>query len=534
MLNEFVYCPRLFHIEFVQGSFVDSADTIEGRMKHARVDQERGSLPEPPVEGQVQCTSLMIGSERLGAVARIDLVEGEGGEVWPIDYKKGRSPGISAWPPDIVQSMVQAMLLRENGYSCSKGVIYYIGNKQRVEIALDAEMERSVLAAIEGARAVTAMEVPPPPLFDSQRCPGCSLVGLCLPDETNMLVGRGDEVRRLYPARDDLIPLYVQEQGAVVGRAGEEAEVRKSGEVLARVKLMELSQLSLYGNVQVTTQLLHELCEREIPICYFSYGGWFYGVTRGMEHKNVELRMRQYAACSDDVTRAPIASAIIEGKVRNCRTMLRRNCDEQNANALAALNELAGRASSCRDPEELLGIEGSAARVYFMEFNKMIKADGWSHLAFEERNRRPPRDPINAMLSYLYAILAKDAMVTALTVGLDPYIGFLHRTKYGKPAMALDLMEEFRPLVADSTVISVMNNREVGPEDFVVRGTSAAMKDGARKTLIRAYERRMDTLIRHPLFGYTVSYRRIMEVQARLICRWLIGEVQKYPSFCTR
>ena len=536
MLNEYTYCPRLFHIEFVQGDFEDSADTVEGRMHHRRVDVEKGDLPEVPGMERVRCSSVMIGSEEIGCVAKIDVVEGESGEVWPVEYKKGRGPDPPdpAWPADMVQCAAQMVLLRANGYRCQKGMVYYIATKQKVEIQFTEKLEQMFGEALKGARMVASDPTPPPPLKDSNKCPGCSLVGICLPDETNSLKGGKDEIRRMYPARDDFVALYVQEQGAVVAKAGEEVEVRKAGETLAKVRLMELSHIALYGNIQVTTQLLHELCEREVPVCYFSYGGWFYGITRGMDHKNVELRMRQYSVCNNDEARMPMARALVEGKVRNCRTMLRRNCPEPNQAALDALNGWAERAAACTDAESLLGVEGSAARIYYMEFPKMLKPAGWPDLRFEERNRRPPRDPVNALLSYTYSLLAKDTMVTALAVGLDPYVGFLHRTKYGKPAMALDLMEEFRPLVADSTVVGLINNREIGPDDFVVRGGAAAMTDAARKTVIRAYERRMDTLIRHPVFDYSVSYRRILEVQARLMCRWLMGEIQDYPNFCTR
>ena len=183
--------------------------------------------------------------------------------------------------------------------------------------------------------------------------------------------------------------------------------------------------------------------------------------------------------------------------------------------------------------ETLLGIEGAAARTYFSEFEGMIKSKSLE-FDFQGRNRRPPRDPVNAVLSFLYAMLIKQATVTALAVGFDPYLGFYHQPKYGKPALALDLVEEFRPLIADSVCPTLINNGELGSEHFIVRGNAAALTQNGRRKVIEASERRMDTLVTHPLFGYSVSYQRILEIQTRLLSRHLLGELTTYPVFRTR
>jgi CRISPR-associated protein Cas1 len=159
--------------------------------------------------------------------------------------------------------------------------------------------------------------------------------------------------------------------------------------------------------------------------------------------------------------------------------------------------------------------------------------DDWS-FDFNSRNRRPPRDPLNAMLSYAYTLLAKDLSVLAQVIGFDPYLGFYHQPRYGRPSLALDVMEEFRPLITDSVVLTVVNTGVLAPDDFIRRGPAVAMKDAARKRFIRAYENRLDALVTHPIFGYRVSYRRILEVQLRLLGRVLTGEIQDYPGFMTR
>jgi CRISPR-associated protein Cas1 len=195
------------------------------------------------------------------------------------------------------------------------------------------------------------------------------------------------------------------------------------------------------------------------------------------------------------------------------------------------------RAEGAESLEQLLGLEGTAAREYFAHFAHMFKpGDDGNTPAFEftSRNRRPPRDPVNALLSFLYALLSKEMVVTLVGVGFDPYLGFYHQPRYGRPALALDLMEEFRPLVADSVAISLINTGELRPGDFIARAGAVALTESGRRRVLDAYERRLDTLVTHPRFGYAISYRRIFEVQARLLARCLMGEIAAYPAFCTR
>lgn len=537
MLNEFVYCPRLFYLEYVQSEFVDSADTIAGRWDHRRVDVPSEEGTDDGGFGKLR--SAMMSSERYGLIAKMDLVEMQDGAVTPVDYKHGKTPEIEgkAWLADKIQLCAQAMILRDNGFVCNQGALYYKGSKERIYVPITDDLIAETVGFAERARKAISEPIPMP-LEDSPKCVGCSLVSICLPDEVALLTGKDEEciedrVRRLYPARDDAAPAYVLEQGSMVSKNGEELVIKKNGEKLGSIRLMELSHLSLLGNVQITTQTVHELCTRGIPICYLSTGGWFYGTTMGMNHKNVHLRIAQYQRADDASESLAIARRFIQGKIKNCRTMLRRNGKPTPAAALEALAELGNRVEEARDLGELLGLEGSASRVYFSHFRDMLSTED---LAFEmsSRNRRPPKDPVNAMLSLVYSMLAKDCAVTLLSVGFDPHLGFLHRPKYGKPALALDLMEEFRPLVGDSVVIGAINNREVTGNDFVRAGQAVSLSDRGRRALIGAYERRMDTLIRHPIFGYTVSYRRTLEVQARLMARYLLEEIKEYPPFCTR
>ena len=554
MLNEYAYCPRLAYLEWVQGEFADSVDTMEGRFQHRRVDRPSGNLPsrsisdaadtEEEEDGEspetIHARSVLLSDDSMGAIARIDLIEGHGNVVTPVDYKHGTSPDVpeGAWEPERVQVCIQGLLLRANGYTCNQGMLYFVESRQRVAVPFDDALVSRTLDLLSGLRGMAASGRIPEPLVDSPKCPRCSLAGIYLPDEVNFLSPDGpsikpEDVRRMSPARDDFVPVYVQTQGAVVGKSGGQLEVKQKGQVLQKVRLMEISHLALFGNVQVTAQAVQELCDRDIPICYFSYGGWFRGITNGMGHKNVELRCRQYLGAMTPESALSISRRMVFGKIKNSRTMLRRNHREPPPSILPELNRLADRALTAPSLEILLGIEGAAARTYFSEFRGMIKNESLE-FDFRGRNRRPPRDPVNAVLSFLYAMLIKQATVTALTVGFDPYLGFYHQPRYGRPALALDLVEEFRPLIADSVCLTLINNGELGPEHFITRGAATALTQNGRRRVIEAYERRMDTLVTHPLFGYPVSYRRVLEMQARLLSRHLLGELPAYPIFRTR
>ncbi len=226
------------------------------------------------------------------------------------------------------------------------------------------------------------------------------------------------------------------------------------------------------------------------------------------------------------------ARAFVLGKIRNQRTLLRRNAREDVTPALREMMRLARRVQETPAAGELLGIEGAAARAYFACFGSMLRESmGYD---FRARVRRPPTDPINALLSFLYSLLVKECVSALLSVGLDPYRGFYHQPRYGRPSLALDLAEEFRPLVGDSTVLTLVNTGMLGPSDFVRRGPACTLGEEGRRRVVAAFEERLEALVRHPLFGYSVSYRRIVAVQARLLARAIAGELAEYRSCTTR
>jgi len=564
MVNEFVYCPRLFFYEWVEGIFRESKDTLEGKFQHQRVDARSTELPLPEKAGEetIHSRSVTLASEKLRVIAKMDLVEVSEGVVTPVDYKHGRprqnDDGIELWPTDRVQLAIQGLVLRENGYQCEEGIAYYAKTRQRARVTFDEAVMQETEQAIARAWELARSGQLPPPLVDSPKCPGCSLVGICLPDETNSLrlgvqpVTQMDlfseegvpkkpparEVRQMVTPRDDLRPLYINSQGVRVGKSEEVLQIREKDSLKEQVRIGEICQLNLMGNVQLSTQAVQTLCEMEVPICYFSQGGWFYGITTGLNSKNIFTRRAQFRLAEEEWFALSLARRLVSGKVRNQSTLLQRNHIEPKPNALLRLKQMAEAAERALSLEQLLGIEGNAAHIYFSEFAGMIKAEDApeAHFNFDftGRNRRPPRDPVNALLSLAYSVLAKDLTIACYAVGLDPYLGFYHQPRFGRPALALDLMEPFRPLIADSAVLTAINTRMVTERDFVRAGPSVALTPNGRKGFFRAFEQRMDALVTHPIFEYRVSYRRLLEIQARLLARVLDGEIGDYPVFVTR
>lgn len=340
-------------------------------------------------------------------------------------------------------------------------------------------------------------------------------------------------VRRLYAALDDRVPLYLYDPRTQVGLSGERLVVRGQDGV-AHIRLMNTSQVVLRGNVQLTTQASRALLERGIPVTYLSSGGWFAGRLVGSDTKNIDLRIAQFRQADEVAICLKLARSFVVAKIRNSRTMLRRNGVGVEPVVLRQLKFLTRKAGNAETRESLLGLEGAAAREYFRSFSSTLKVDALGTFDFDRRNRRPPRDPINALLSFAYALLTKELVIALSAVGLEPLLGFYHQPRFGRPALALDVMEEFRPLIADSVVVTAINTGIVTKHDFVLVADACSLKPAARRRITDAYERRMDHTVTHPLFGYTVSYRRVLELQARLLTRVLLGELTEYPAFMTR
>lgn len=554
MVNEFVYCPRLAYLMWTQGEWAETGDTVEGNRAHTRVDRPSMPLPTPailesgeiPAVEKIVSRSLTLSSTELGVIAKLDIAEAEDGIVTPVDYKRGKRPHIAqgVYEPERIQICLQALLLEEHGYRVEEGVIYYAESRERVRVTLDDALRVAARAAVSELRLTVSQSRIPPPLKDSPKCPRCALVTVCLPDEIRALSGSSLAPRMIAVPPDEALPLIVQSQRARVGKEGETLKIADEEGGETTVRFIDISDVALFGNVSITTPALAALLEREIPVTFHSHSGWFRGVAHGIGHRNVEIRTAQYRMSFDEAACLRFAKDLVAAKIANQRTILRRNWRGSLEERQATLDRLSIARKSVDATTtlaQLLGIEGDAAAVYFRAFANLLRSPedkrGAGELAsfrFEARNRRPPTDPVNAMLSLAYAMLTRHLTIALASVGLDPYRGFYHAPRYGRPALALDLMEPFRSVIADSVVLSAVNTGEVGAGDFIMAITGTALTQAGRRRFVEAFERRLSQETTHPVFGYQVSMRRMLLVQARLLSRFLLGELPTYPHYLPR
>jgi CRISPR-associated protein Cas1 len=574
-LNQVSYCPRLYYLEYVEAVMPTNEHVEDGLFQHRRVD-DPDLQHRPRKEGDALHTrSVQLSSERLGLTAKLDLVEEKDGVVYPIEYKRGSGPpGDNGLPPywdnDAVQVCAQGLLLEEElGVHVPRGILYYIGSKSRVVVPLDDDLRTRTLQAIRTIRELSERDTPPEPLPAElrHRCFGCSLAPVCQPEETLYCLARtslgaglptplltpAEEaaagITRVLPQSDDGAVLYLQEPGAHVGKRSEHLVVRKDGQEMQRVPIATIRQVVVFGNVQLSTQALECLATLEVPVVYLTGYGRFVAALQPAPTKNVLLRVNQYRLFGDPQRALSLARAVVKAKVSNQRTLLMRSLryralDEPSGNdnvrgseepAAQEMADLLHRLDRIADPAVLLGTEGQAAALYFSQFGRMLKAPSpGREFDFKVRNRRPPKDPVNGLLSFAYAMLLKDCFSAVCTVGFDPYLGFYHASRHGKPSLALDLMEEFRAVIADSVVLTLINNGSVTPRDFLAWREACQLTDEGRKQFFKAYEQRKATVVTHPVFGYRMSYGRMLEVQARMLAAYVRGDIPAYTGFTVR
>lgn len=320
---------------------------------------------------------------------------------------------------------------------------------------------------------------------------------------------------------------------------------------VVRVPLIKVDQVVVFGDATITSPALHALLGNRVEVCFLSYYGNFLGRLSPEFSKNSLIRLEQHRAHDDPSRALTFAKQFVWGKLSNFRTLLMRaNRKLENAEieqAVAALKGMIDKVERFQGNDspapvemptnpavavvnDLLGLEGMGSAHYFGVFGKMLKQD-WGYAG---RSKRPPTDPVNAMLSYGYTILMHKVQSAIGVVGFDPYIGFLHSSQYGKPALALDLMEEFRSPIVDSVVITLINTGALRREDFVEEAGTFRMNDAARRTFLEKFEERLNTLIEHPTFGYKATYQKCLELQTRLLAKKLTGEIPAYPPFLVR
>jgi CRISPR-associated protein Cas1 len=560
-LNQVTYCPRLYYLQYVDCVMVNNEHVESGLFDHRRVDDPELKNKTRNDRGTASSRGIGFTSETLGITGVLDVIEEKNDEQYPVETKHGKAPHDddgkpTVWENDAVQLCAQAMLLEEaSGKPVARGYQFHAGSRERVAVEFTDALRQKTRDAITRCRELQVLDAPPEPLPPEQRnkCFGCSLAPVCLPEEVlyqishpNPSEGEDEtakvpEFRKVIPQSDIGAVLYLQEPGSKVGKSSEHLVIRKDGKETGRVPMHAVRQVVVCGNVQVSTQALETMAENEINIAYVTGHGRYIGSFVPAPAKNVSLREAQFKRFSDPETCLQLSKAVVRAKVANQRTLMMRSLrgeDEARGSHESAARGLYGLLAAIEHQtsvESMLGIEGQGAALYFGEFGRFLKPlpDGQG-FDFTTRNRRPPRDPVNALLSFAYAMLAKDCFSAVCTVGFDPYKGFFHAGRHGKPSLALDLMEEFRPVIADSVVLTLINNESLTKADFITWRDACNLTDAGRRAFFAAYEKRKATEISHPVYGYRMTYARMLEVQARMLAAFVRGEIPTYTGFTVR
>lgn len=326
--------------------------------------------------------------------------------------------------------------------------------------------------------------------------------------------------------------LYITQEDSFIGKTDERLTVRANKQTLLDVPLIKVEGVVILGRATVSPAVVMELLERRIALSFLTATGRYLGRLEPELTKNILVRAAQWQTTNHSEPALQIVRGFIRGKLKNYRNTFLRGQREfpelPLQKAIAQLEQAIAPLDTTQTIDSLRGLEGSGSAAYFGSFNQLIRVEGFQ---FTHRNRRPPTDPVNALLSLGYALLRHDVQSAVNLVGFDPYRGYLHTERYGRPSLALDLMEEFRPLVVDAVVLSGLNRRVLSPQDFVTEPLSGAVSltpDGLR-AFLRLYEQKKQAKFKHPVLQTQCTYQESFEIQARLLAKYLMGETDKYP-----
>ena len=522
LVAHYAFCPRRAWLE-AAGEKTDTHQMAIGTRAHAASDDPSRSRP-----GTVRAVDVR--SDAWGVTGRCDTVHVRpDGSLDLVEHKATpvrREARVTM--PMRIQLALQRQALIEAGYEVRSTGIWFSSPGAAVDVNLTDEDVSSAQAMVAATRAVIEAPGAPPPLEDDVRCLSCSHIAVCMPDERQL----GPVHRQIRVSDPDSQVVHLSTFGARASVRQGRLMVHRLGEQMASVPLERVQAVVVHGNVDLSGGLIRELLWRDLPVLWCSSSGRLIGWAASAASPNGGPRARQ--AVASQTGRLDLAREFVSSKIAGQATLLRRH--HGPAQVIARLRALTRSASSAPHLPGLLGIEGDAAAQYFQHFDDMLsqRVILEQGLVFPGRARRPATDPVNAALNYAYALLLSDTVRAVMACGLDPHHGFLHSSGRNKPALALDLAEEFRAAIADSVVIAAFNNGELQRHDFTMSLGSTSLRDGGRKALIGAYERRVAGSFRHPTFGYELTWRRAMEVQARLILGVIDGSMPRYIGIRTR
>jgi CRISP-associated protein Cas1 len=525
-LHALAYCPRLFYLEEVEEIRVADARVYAGRELHASLsageDGER--------------TQLELADPGMGLVGKVDAIRRRDGSLVPYEHKRGRArredKTPEAWPSDRLQVVAYAAMIESaTGQAVAEGRVRYHADNVTVRVPIDEAARSDLAEAIAEARRLRETTERPPVAENERLCARCSLAPVCLPEETRQAEDPDRQPTRLFPPDRDGASLHVVTAGARVGRSGETLVVTPpDGEPPSRHAIREVDALILHGYAQATTQALALCADREVPVHWLTTSG-HHTASLTATAGQVQRRVRQYRALSDEATCLRLAKALARGKIEGQSRYLLRGSRGDAASRDAMLPDLIpirsalSQIDAAADRDSLRGLEGSAAVGYFRGLAKLLAPTVPDALRYSTRNRRPPLDRFNALLGFGYGLLHTAVMRAILAAGLEPALGFFHTPRSAAYPLVLDLMELFRVPLWDMVLVGSLNRGQWDPEaDFVATKAKVWLSDAGRRKAIGLFEARLDETWKHPVLGYSLSYARALELEARLLEKEWSGE----------
>jgi CRISPR-associated protein Cas1 len=529
-LHALTYCERLFYLEYVEGLHVVDANVYAGRTLHVELAQGDETV------------HLKLADESFGLVGAVDAIRRRDGNLVPYEQKRGRAKKADdghyeAWPSDAVQVGAYALLVEAaTGRQVSEGMIRYHADGVTVKVAVDDELRARIRRTLDRARELAEQLDRPPVTTNERLCVHCSLAPVCLPEEERLIVGLRDVVRLFPPAHEGTV-VHVTRPGSTVRRAGERVVVH-TPEDTREFPVQQLHSLVLHGPVHVTPGAVALCTSMGVALHWFTRGGRFLGTlnpTIGAPQRKV----RQYRALTDPEVRLRLARRLVAAKLANTRRYLlrasRNGSREDLRDVIKQIARLERKVPSADSAETLRGIEGAAGRLYFAVLPQMIASGVPDALKPDGRSRRPPQDRYNALLSFCYALLERCCLEAIIVVGLEPALGFYHTPRSAAPPLVLDLMELFRLPLCDVPVLGAVKRRTFDPDhDFQVAQGHVWLSASGRAKAVEVFERRLGEMWRHPATGYSLSWKRLVELEVRLLEKEWSGVPGLFAQFRLR
>ncbi|MGF1496593.1 MAG: type I-MYXAN CRISPR-associated endonuclease Cas1 [Elainellaceae cyanobacterium] len=525
-LHALTYCPRLYYLEEVEELYTQDAAVFAGRRLHVELEKDE--------DGEWQ--QLVLENQQLGLRGKVDALRTRNGQTIPYEHKRGRpyrdrNNRPQSWESDRIQVLAYACLIEaELGITVPEGRIRYHAENVLVHVPLDEAGRQDVQRAIAQARQLRLSPERPPVTTNERLCARCSLAPVCLPEEARLAQGKTDQALRLFPEDDERKVIHVTESGTRVGKSGEQLKITKRDSSTTTVPGHQVGQLVLHSYVQLSTQALYFCSEQDIGVHFISGGGRYLGSFDNRQG-SIQRRIRQYKALTDPNLCLKLAVQLVTCRGQSQRKFLMRG--QRNASTttgtltevIEQMQRTLKQVPKAASLSSLLGLEGNLAALYFQALPGLLSESAPAEFQFSGRNRRPPRDRFNALLSFGYSLLLKDVMNAILTVGLEPALGFYHQPRTQAPPLALDLMEIFRVPLVDMPAMASINRGQwnVGT-DFEVTGSQVWLSDDGRRKFISLYERRKEERWKHPVTQYSLTYRRLIELEVRLLEKEWMGE----------